>query len=61
MKIVFKLIRRLVITFSIIYTLDLILESASIFIPINISTLTVGTILGPFGIISLIIISILIK
>lgn len=60
MKLIIKILKRIVLAFSVIYTLDLILQGHNILIPINISTLLVGTVLGPLGIVGLVIIKLLI-
>lgn len=60
MKLIINIIKRIVLAFSVIYSLDLILQGYNVLIPINIQTLLVGTILGPLGIVCLIIIKLLI-
>ena len=61
MKFFLRTIKKLILAFSVIYTMDVLLESANIFVPINVPTLIIGVLLGPLGIIALIIISITIK
>jgi hypothetical protein len=56
MKIITKIIKKILITISMIYTVDVLLEGVNVFIPINFPNIIVGTILGPLGITSLIII-----
>lgn len=60
MKLITKIMKRIILSFSIIYTLDIAFQNSSIFIPINIQTLATGSILGPLGIVSLILIKFLI-
>lgn len=60
LKITTKILKKLIFAFILIYSLDLILNSVNIFIPINIFTLSVGTILGPSGIIAIIMLQLII-
>jgi len=50
MNIIIKIIKRIIFSFGIIYSLDLILNGANLFLPINLSTIFVGSLLGPIGI-----------
>lgn len=54
-KKVLKLIRKLCVAFVMLYGLNIILDSVNIFIPINIITLVVVTLLGTPGILGLVI------
>lgn len=53
-KKVLKLIRKLCVAFVMLYGLNIILSSVNIFIPINIITLVVVTLLGTPGILGLV-------
>ena len=61
MKILKTILKKAVISISIIYTLDIMLNVANIFIPINIPNILIGMILGPLGITVLIAILIINK
>ncbi len=61
MKILKIILKKAVISISIIYTLDIMLNGANIFIPINIPNILIGMILGPLGITVLIAILIINK
>jgi hypothetical protein len=61
MKIIFKIIKRIIFAFGMIYTLDLVLNGLNVFVPINVATLLTGTILGPLGVLSLYLISFIVK
>lgn len=52
--IIFKIVKRLVLAFCFIYGFDLIVSGMNIFIPINIITLGIVTLLGFPGLLSLI-------
>mgnify|MGYP003401414194 CR=1 FL=1 len=56
MKLIMKIIKKVIVAFGIIYLMDLILNGKSIFIPINLATISVGTCLGIFGIVAMIIV-----
>lgn len=60
MKLITKIMKRIILAFSIIYTLDIVFQNSNVFIPINIQTLAIGVILGPLGVVSLILIKFLI-
>jgi pro-sigmaK processing inhibitor BofA len=53
-KKILKIIRKICVAFIMLYGLNIILSSANIFIPINIITLTLVTILGVPGILGLV-------
>ena len=59
-KILVKVVRRVIFAFLVLYGLNVILNSVNFNIPINIVTLSIGTILGIPGIIVLIILRLLI-
>lgn len=52
-NIIFKTIRKIVFSIGIIYGIDTMLNSIGIYLPINIYTISISTILGIPGIISL--------
>lgn len=52
---IIKLIRKICIAFVMLYGLNLILSSANIFIPINLITIILVTLLGSPGILGLVI------
>jgi len=54
LKKIIKLIRKLCLAFVMLYGLNLILGATNIFIPINIITLVIVTLLGTPGILGLI-------
>ncbi|MFI3260786.1 MAG: pro-sigmaK processing inhibitor BofA family protein [bacterium] len=56
-RIAIAVMRKFVLAFILLYTLNVLLININIFVPINIYTLFVSTILGPFGAFSLVIIS----
>lgn len=53
MKLIFKILKKLCFAFIFLYGIDLIFESMNIVIPINVFTLSISTILGLPGIVSL--------
>lgn len=55
MKAFIKLIRKVVFAFGFLYGLNLIISNANIFIPINVFSLSIATILGIPGIISMLV------
>lgn len=55
MKYLFKLFKKVLISFGILYTYNILMGHFNIPIPINIYTITITTILGIPGFISLII------
>lgn len=60
-KTILKLFKNLILSFILIYTLNLILSNVNLFIPINVFTIIITTLLGPPGLLSLIIILFFIK
>lgn len=60
LKTVLSIIKKIILAFILIYSIDLILGNANIFIPLNIWTIILTTILGPFGIVALIILKMII-
>ena len=50
-----KIVRKICISFAMLYGLNVILETMNIFIPINIFTISIVTLLGFPGIIGLVI------
>lgn len=60
MKTILNIIKKILFAFGFIYSLDLILTGANLFLPINYLTILVGTILGPLGIGAMFIIKMLI-
>lgn len=53
MKIIVKLFRNILFSFGILYGLNILLESTNVFIPINIFSISISTLLGVPGILSL--------
>ncbi len=53
MKIIKKIFRNVLFSFGVIYGLNILLDSMNIFIPINIPTILVSSLLGVPGILSL--------
>jgi hypothetical protein len=53
MKLIRKLLRNILFSVGIIYGLDLLLDGVNIFIPINIFTVLISSILGIPGILAL--------
>lgn len=60
-KIVIKVVKSIVLAFFMLYALNVILKGVNIYIPLNFITILISTILGPCGVISLIVILFLIK
>jgi len=61
MKKIGKILKRVVFSFGIIYGIDVMLNKMGVFIPLNIFTITITTILGTPGLLSLFAIFYLIK
>ena len=59
-KILVKVVRKVIFAFLVLYGLNVILSSVSFNIPINLVTLSIGTILGVPGIVVLIILKLMI-
>ena len=59
-KILVKVVRKVIFAFLVLYGLNVILSSVSFNIPINLVTLSIGTILGIPGILVLIILKLMI-
>ena len=59
-KILVKAVRKVIFAFLVLYGLNVILSSVSFNIPINLVTLSIGTILGIPGILVLIILKLMI-
>ena len=59
-KILVKVVRKVIFAFLVLYGLNVILSSVSFNIPINLVTLSIGTILGIPGIVVLIILKLMI-
>ena len=59
-KILVKAVRKVIFAFLVLYGLNVILSSVSFNIPINLVTLSIGTILGIPGIVVLIILKLMI-
>ena len=59
-KILVKVVRKVIFAFLVLYGLNVILSSVSFNIPINLVTLSIGTILGIPGIMVLIILKLMI-
>ena len=59
-KIIVKVVRKVIFAFLVLYGLNVILSSVSFNIPINLVTLSIGTILGIPGIVVLIILKLMI-
>jgi pro-sigmaK processing inhibitor BofA len=55
MKFIFKIIRRIIMSFCLLYTFNLITSKIGFYLPINIFTLTIVTIIDFPGILLLII------
>lgn len=53
MKIIVKLFRNILFSFGILYGLNILLESTNVFVPINIISVSISTLLGVPGILSL--------
>lgn len=56
-KIIIKLVKNFILAFILLYTLNILLINVNIFVPINVYTVGISTILGPFGTFSLVILS----
>ena len=56
MKIIKNILKRVIISIGVIYSLNIILGGYNIFIPLNIVNIVIGTILGPLGIAALVIV-----
>ncbi len=52
-----KFLKQFVLAFAMLYALNLLLVNLDVFIPINAITVAVTTFLGPFGAVSLVILS----
>ena len=59
-KILVKVVRKVMFAFLVLYGLNVILSSVSFNIPINLVTLSIGTLLGIPGILVLIILKLMI-
>ncbi len=59
-KILVKVVRKVIFAFLVLYGLNVILNSVNFNIPINLVTLSIGTVLGIPGVIVLIILKLLI-
>lgn len=55
-----KLLKNFILSFVLLYALNTLLINMDIFVPINIYTIGISTLLGPFGTISLVILSFII-
>lgn len=56
-KNILKLVKNIILSFVLLYTLNILLININIFVPINIFTISISTLLGPSGVISLIVLS----
>ncbi len=54
MKIIYKMIKKIVFAFTIIYSFNLIMESLNMFIPLNVLTIGIVTLLGFPGLFTLV-------
>ncbi len=54
MKIIYKMIKKIVFAFTIIYSFNIIMESLNMFIPLNILTISIVTLLGFPGLFTLV-------
>lgn len=56
-KVILKLVKNFVLAFVLLYTVNILLLNINVFVPINIFTIGIATLLGPFGTFSLVILS----
>ncbi len=56
-KIIIYVVKNFILAFILLYSFNLLLANLNIFVPINFYTIAISTLLGPFGVISLVTLS----